>query len=88
MNRIGKKKKTSLKELLSDSVSLPDMIAIFLGVLELIKIRKILIADAEGTLLDENAAFAINEDYEEEQRAKAGKDTLMTDAKEGGEKLE
>ncbi len=88
LNRMGKKKKTSLKELLSDSVSLPDMIAIFLGVLELIKIRKILIADTEGTLLDENAAFAINENYDEEQRAKAENDTLITDTAEGGEELE
>jgi hypothetical protein len=33
--------KASLRELLSDSVSLPDAIAIFIGVLELIKVRKI-----------------------------------------------
>ena len=57
-----KKKVTTLRELLSDSVSLPDMIAIFLGVLELIKIRKILIHDFEGTLLDDGAQFIINED--------------------------
>ena len=50
-----------MRELLSDSVSLPDMIAIFLGVLELIKIRKILIHDFEGTLLDDGAQFIINE---------------------------
>ena len=36
VNHISRKKKASLKELLNDSVSLPDMIAIFLGVLELI----------------------------------------------------
>ena len=61
LHRMSKKKTTTLKELLSDSVSLPDMIAIVLGVLELIKIRKILIYDTEGTLLDENASFIINE---------------------------
>ncbi len=62
IRRMQKKKVTTLRELLSDSVSLPDMIAIFLGVLELIKIRKILIHDFEGTLLDDGAQFIINED--------------------------
>ena len=62
IRRMQKKKVTTLRELLSDSVSLPDMIAIFLGVLELIKIRKILIYDFEGTLLDDGAQFIINED--------------------------
>ena len=61
IRRMQKKKVTTLRELLSDSVSLPDMIAIFLGVLELIKIRKILIHDFEGTLLDDGAQFIINE---------------------------
>ena len=62
IRRMQKKTVTTLRELLSDSVSLPDMIAIFLGVLELIKIRKILIHDFEGTLLDDGAQFIINED--------------------------
>ena len=62
IRRMQKKKVTTLRELLSDSVSLPDMIAIFLGVLELIKIRKILIHDFEGTLLDDGAQFVINDD--------------------------
>jgi len=61
IRKMQKKKVTTLRELLSDSVSLPDMIAIFLGVLELIKIRKILIHDFEGTLLDDGAQFIINE---------------------------
>lgn len=61
LHRMSKKKTTTLKEILSDSVSLPDMIAIFLGVLELIKIRKILIYDTDGTLLDDRATFIIND---------------------------
>ncbi len=65
LHRMSKKKTTSLRELLSDSVSLPDMIAIFLGVLELIKIRKILIHDFEGTLLDDGAQFIINDNPDE-----------------------
>ena len=62
LRRMSQKKSTSLRELLSDAVSLPDMIAIFLGVLELIKIRKILIYDTLGTLLDDSATFIINDD--------------------------
>jgi len=61
LHRMSQKKTTSLRELLQDSVSLPDMIAIFLGVLELIKIRKILIYDACGTLLDDSATFILND---------------------------
>ncbi len=39
------RKHTSMEELLRDAVSLPDMIAIFLGILELIKVRRILISE-------------------------------------------
>jgi hypothetical protein len=38
-----KKGRASLEDLLNDSVSLPDMIAIFIGVLELVKVRRLLI---------------------------------------------
>ena len=37
----------TLDELLSDSVSLPDMIAIFIGVLELVKVRKLIISEED-----------------------------------------
>ena len=40
---MSKKERTSIKELLLDAVSLADMIAIFLGVLELVKVRRVLI---------------------------------------------
>ena len=61
MNKGGGK--ATLNELLSDSVSLPDLIAIFIGVLELIKVRKILIDDideGEENLHGENTKFIIN----------------------------
>ena len=49
LNHMGRnrqqKKDVSLGDLLNDSTSLPDMIAIFLGVLELVKMRQILIVD-------------------------------------------
>lgn len=58
--------RSSLRELLTDSVSLPDAIAIFIGVLELIKVRRILIDElpedipADG-IHDLNTHFVINE---------------------------
>ena len=58
--------KSSLRELLTDSVSLPDAIAIFIGVLELIKVRQILIDElpederADG-IHDLNTCFRIND---------------------------
>lgn len=73
LNRMSKKKATSLKELLNDSVSLPDMIAIFLGVLELIKIRKILIFDSEGTLLGDDAKFVINDNPDDVEKDAEGR---------------
>ncbi len=74
LNRMSKKKVTSLKELLEDSVSLPDLIAIFLGVLELIKIRKILIYETEGTLLDMSAEFMINDNPDDVEKDANGKE--------------
>ena len=70
MDRSGGK--SSLKELLDDSVSLPDLIAIFIGVLELIKVKKILIDESdtdselpEGNLHGENTKFIINTNEDE-----------------------
>lgn len=79
LNRMSKKECTSLKELLDDSVSLPDMIAIFLGVLELIKIRKILIVENEGTLLDINASFSINKNKDEVEKDANGNELYAFD---------
>ena len=68
LNRMSKKKETTLRELLDDSVSLNDMIAIFLGVLELIKTRKINIVDNDDTRSDSmRMIFEINEDYVPEE---------------------
>ncbi len=69
MNRMSQKRETSLRELLDDSVSLNDMIAIFLGVLELIKVRRILISGDESgvsSLMGEDAKFIINENLSDE----------------------
>lgn len=60
--------RSSLKQLLDESVSLPDMIAIFLGVLELIKIKRIRIVEDEEPLSDinvlgENTQFSVNTEW-------------------------
>lgn len=71
----SKRGAATLDELLSDSVSLPDMIAIFIGVLELVKVRRLIISDEDedergihgvGTkfMLNENEDDIIKEDTE------------------------
>ena len=85
LNKMSKKKATSLKELLDESVSLPDMIAIFLGVLELIKIRKILIYDTEGTLLGDDAKFVINDNPDDVEKDADGRELYPSDFDRGEE---
>ena len=55
IKRIEKQGIASLEELLDGEPSLPDLIASFLGVLELIKVRKLLIAESDGEWDRENA---------------------------------
>ena len=55
----------SLDSLLDDSVSLADMIAIFLGILELVKVRRLRIVEDPnrlGSLLGPDTAFVLGED--------------------------
>ena len=55
----------TLRELLEDAPSLPDLIASFMGVLELIKVRKILmeeLEDGENSVHGENTRFFLNPD--------------------------
>ncbi|MBE6694607.1 MAG: hypothetical protein E7589_07570 [Ruminococcaceae bacterium] len=69
IHHIERKSKATLGELLTDSVSLPDMIAIFLGVLELIKVRKIRIVedgDEYVGVLGEDTVFVMGEDMPDE----------------------
>ena len=69
LHHIDKKKKPSMKELLSDATSLPDLIAIFLGILELVKVRKILIdedPDSYTVIHGSDTRFVINENPVEE----------------------
>ena len=74
LHHIGKKRNPSMKDLLSDAVSLPDLIAIFLGILELIKVRKILIEedpDSYTVIHGSSTRFVVNDtppDENEEQK--------------------
>lgn len=64
LHHMSKKPKPSMKELLSDATSLPDLIAIFLGILELIKIRKILIEEEDDSytvIHGSDTRFVVNE---------------------------
>lgn len=72
--------KASLHNLLEDAVSLPDMIAIFLGVLELIKMRQILIVDHPeelGSLHGDATEFILNDQPPEPDRD-GDSDTAVT----------
>lgn len=81
LNHLENKSRASLKSLLMESVSLPDMIAIFLGVLELIKIKKINIVDTDDTQSDSTGmVFAINEDYIPEEEPQTSEWAENTEA--------
>lgn len=65
-------KQVSLHTLIEDSVSLPDMIAVFLGVLELIKLRRIVLVGepAEGSVYGVDSAFCLGEETATEDTAR------------------
>ena len=60
----------SLEDLIIGEVTLPDLIAAFLGVLELVKVRKLLIADdtdEENALLSMTTRFVLNPEQTEDE---------------------
>jgi len=67
LGHLEKNRNATLEDLLMDSTSLPDMIAIFIGVLELVKVNRIRILDDPDNSLDAlhgaGTRFEINEDY-------------------------
>ena len=68
IKRIEDQGAASLEELLVNEATLPDMIASFLGVLELIKVRKLILADTadgeeiDNALLGVHTRFVLNTD--------------------------
>ena len=83
---VEKRGAASLEDLLINEATLPDMIASFLGVLELIKVRKLIVADSidgewdkENALLNSSTRFIINEnaaDIEESEYLDSDGDLL------------
>lgn len=69
LDRLSLKKTQSLEDFISDSTSLPDMIAIFIGVLELVKIKRIILVEDEYTHESYGAdtKFTLNENYVPEE---------------------
>lgn len=69
---VEKRGVATLEDILIGEATLPDMIASFLGVLELIKVRKLIVADTvdgewdkENALLDSKTRFIINENSDD-----------------------
>jgi segregation and condensation protein A len=71
LKHFDRKEKVSLHSLIEDAVSLPDMIAIFLGVLELVKMRRIILVenDAEGSVFGAETEFLMGEEPTSEEIA-------------------
>ena len=74
-----------LNTLLEDAVSLPDMIAIFLGVLELVKLRRLLLLeppDAPETVFGADAAFLAGDEPEKDMPV-SEYDTAESEGRDG-----
>ena len=65
LKTIEKRGIATLEDLIIDEVTLPDLIASFLGVLELVKIRKLLVendGESDNALLSASTRFILNTD--------------------------
>jgi segregation and condensation protein A len=65
LRNIEKRGIATLEDLVSNETTLPDLIASFLGVLELVKIRKLLVEeedDTDNALLSSKTRFILNTD--------------------------
>ena len=64
LRHFEKKEKVSMTDLIEDAVSLPDMIAVFLGILELVKLRRIVLVEQEpaiGSVYGLDTVFILGE---------------------------
>ena len=50
LRHFERKERVSMTALIEDAVSLPDMIAVFLGILELVKLRRIVLVESDTTV--------------------------------------
>ena len=71
MTRLNNSRYQTLSDFLDDSVSLPDMIAIFIGVLELVKTKRVLLVENDEGYDEDNygihTVFTLNENYVPEE---------------------
>lgn len=77
MTRLTSNRYQTLEDFVSDSISLPDMIAIFIGVLELVKTGRILLVENDEEVSDNyglSTVFTLNENYVPEEEAEESED--------------
>ena len=70
MSRLNTSRYQTLEDFISDSVSLPDMIAIFIGVLELVKTKRVLLVENDEENIDNyglSTVFTLNNNYVPEE---------------------
>ena len=71
LTRLTTNRYQTLEDFVNDSVSLPDMIAIFIGVLELVKTKRILLVENDEDMVEDNyglsTVFTLNENYVPEE---------------------
>ena len=61
-----------MTDLIEDAVSLPDMIAVFLGILELVKLRRIVLVESDtapGSVYGIDTEFIMGDDPAPEENA-------------------
>lgn len=79
MTRLTTNRYQTLEDFVSDSVSLPDMIAIFIGVLELVKTKRILLVEDDLDIHEDNyglsTVFTLNENYVPEEENAESEET-------------
>ncbi len=79
MTRLTSNRYQTLEDFVSDSVSLPDLIAIFIGVLELVKTKRILLVENDEEMHDNyglTTVFTLNENYVPEEENKESEENI------------
>ena len=70
LRHFEKKERVSMTALIEDAVSLPDMIAVFLGILEQVKLRRIVLVerdDVAGSVYGMDTEFIMGEEATDEE---------------------
>lgn len=84
MTRLTSNRYQTLEDFVSDSISLPDMIAIFIGVLELVKTKRILLVENDEDISDNyglETVFTLNENYVPEDTEDNKEDEVTEDGR-------